>query len=134
MGAVYLAKDAHSFDREVVIKVPHLAFLGLPRFRQRFQEEVKRLIQLEHPGIVSVYDVGQRDNVPYAVLQYLRGGSLEDFLAEGQPAHSASDVLTWLPGIASALDFIHECVPSRYDRPLRRTVPRTMKKYNVLSN
>src|SRR5262249_3696942 len=70
-------------NRDVVIKVPHAAKLRDPAFAERFEREVRALVELEHPHIVKVIDVGRHRGYPYAVLQFLPGGSLRDRLREG---------------------------------------------------
>lgn len=107
MAAVYLATDVR-MARRVVIKVPHLRFLDEPGFRQRFAKEIQSLTRLSHPGIVKVLDAGETDDGrPFAVLDYLPGGSLRDRLAAVGGALSATEVAQWLPAVAEALDYIH---------------------------
>src|SRR5262245_54526090 len=77
-GTVWLAVDERSFGRSVVIKVPHPEFLADPGFRKRFEKEIQSLAHLEHPRIVKVLDTGALGAVPYAVLQFLPGGSLAE--------------------------------------------------------
>lgn len=110
MGTVYLARD-RDMDREVVVKVPHSRFLDDELFRARFAKEVRSLTRLSQAHIVRVLDAGDEpeagraEPTPFAVLEYLDGGSLADRLGDGtQPP---SEVLTWLPDVAKALDFIH---------------------------
>ncbi len=107
MGFVYRALD-RNLDAEVVIKVPRRAMLEDPEFAGRFAREVRSLVKLAHPRIVKVTDVGEHDGVPYAVMQYLSGGSLEDSRAAHASAATALAALPeWLPDIAAALDFVH---------------------------
>ena len=104
MGKVFLATD-HNLDSRVVIKMPHAAMLTDEEFVARFQREIRSLVKLRHRSIVSILDVGEQDGVPFAVMQYLKGKSLEDRLAGG--SQSEADVRQWLPDISAALDFIH---------------------------
>ena len=77
MANVYLAKDI-KVDRRVVLKIPHPQFLMQEGFRERFEREIGALTRLQHPNIVGVIDVGTMDDdTPFAVLQYLGGGSLK---------------------------------------------------------
>ena len=101
MGSVYLATDEQLSGRRVAIKVPHDEFLLVPSFRQRFGQEIGQLIDLEHPHIVTILDSGEFDGRPFAVLQYLGGGSLSD------RTMTVAEVLEWLPIVAESLDFIH---------------------------
>ncbi len=110
MAFVYRALDKN-LDADVVIKVPRRAILDDPEFATRFAREVRSLVKLSHPNIVKITDVGEHDGVPFAVMQYLSGGSLEDYetLDRTDPAvrSSLSALGDWLPGIARALDFVH---------------------------
>src|SRR5438105_8314796 len=106
LATVYLAKD-EELARLVAVKVPGARFLGDPRFAERFSREVKSLTRLEHPNLVRVVDVGTEGTVPYAVLQYLPGGSLKEKVADRAGRFTRAEVLKWLPQVASALDFVH---------------------------
>src|SRR5947207_2837574 len=110
MGVVYRAQD-RNLDSDVVIKVPRRTMLDDPEFAHRFAREIRSLVRLSHPGIVKVTDVGECDGRPFAVMQYLTGGSLEDrqeITSDGRRvALEPRTVPGWLTGVAGALDFIH---------------------------
>ena len=110
MGTVYRAHDRH-LDTLCVIKVPNLAVLSLPGFSERFVREIRSLVKLSYPHIVKINDVGQHENIPFAVMQYLPGGELKDQrlrLPDGTLlASPVSSLAQWLPSIAKALDFVH---------------------------
>src|SRR4051794_3229983 len=110
MGVVYRAQD-RNLDADVVIKVPRRSMLDDPEFAHRFAREIRSLVRLSHPNIVKVTDVGEFEGLPFAVMQYLPGGSLEDrqeIGADGRRlALDPGSLSSWLPGIARALDFIH---------------------------
>lgn len=108
MGYVYRALD-NNLDMDVVVKAPRRSMLDDPEFAGRFSREVRSLVKLAHPNVVKVTDVGEYDGVPYAVMQYLSGGSLEDVKASAVASLSArlAALRDWLPGIAAALDFVH---------------------------
>jgi formylglycine-generating enzyme required for sulfatase activity len=110
MGTVFRAWDKN-LSTEVVIKVPHAAMLQDAEFAARFAREISSLVKLSHPHIVKISDVGEQDGLPFAVMQFLPGGSLED----RQKSDSAADakplppesLKSWLVSIAEALDFVH---------------------------
>lgn len=110
MGLVYLAWD-NNLGQEVVIKVPRLQQHDGPAFAQRFNSEIRSLVQLSHPHVVKVLDVGEAGGHPFAVIQYLAGGSLESKRVRqpnGAPKPiSPKSLALWLPKIADALDFVH---------------------------
>lgn len=102
MGSVYKAQDL-KLDADVVIKVPHPVMIKDPDFASRFRHEIRSLVKLSHAHIVKVMDVGVHDGLPFAVMQYLSGGSLEDWNVPAEPV----TLLDWLGDIADALDFMH---------------------------
>jgi eukaryotic-like serine/threonine-protein kinase len=112
MGRVYLASD-HHLETDVVLKFPVAADKAAagPEFLDRFAREIRSLVQLSHPHVVKVFDVGALEGHPFIVMEFLAGGSLKDRLNTGarcepaaMPAASLSD---WLLEIAKALDFVH---------------------------
>src|SRR5437667_7384834 len=99
MGDVYRAYD-HHLGCEVVIKVPKRLLLEDGEFAGRFAREVRSLVRLAHPNIVRVIDVGEQGGLPFAVMQYLSGGSLRDRQRRGAPAALArplAELSEWLP-------------------------------------
>jgi hypothetical protein len=120
MGGVYLAEDTN-LGMRVVVKVPHARFLGEPGFRARFRREIAELVRLEHQHVVRILARGEEDDVPYFVLQYLGGGSLEERLKAGGP-QSLPATLAWLRPTAATLDFVHA----------RGVVHRDVKPGNIL--
>ncbi len=110
MGSVYRALDKN-LEADVVIKIPRPSMMDDPEFAARFTREVRSLVRLSHPHIVKVTDVGTWEDTPFAVMQYLAGGSLEDRRPTGPggvgiPCDPAS-VPQWLEAVAAALDYVH---------------------------
>ena len=104
MGTVFLARD-HQADAVVVIKTPHKALFRDSKFAARFRREIRSHSRLEHPNIVPISDIGEHKGLPYLVMPWLPGGTLQNRLsAEAGHVDSLHD---WLPGIADALDYIH---------------------------
>jgi serine/threonine protein kinase len=125
MGFVYEAHD-RNLDCRVVIKVPRRALLDDPEFSRRFDQEIRSLVKLSHPHIVKISDVGQYDDLPFAVMQHLPGGSIDDRIRKGRNGKPlpmpVSDVLGWISQVATAVDFIHR----------RGYVHRDIKPGNIL--
>lgn len=111
MGTVYKAFD-NRLEADVVIKVPRPSMLEDPEFSKRFAGEIRSMVKLQHPHVVNVIDVGEHEGIPIAVLQYLSGGDLSD--RQGKDEHDQlnpmppASLKDWLPGIASALDYVHK--------------------------
>lgn len=111
MAEVYLAEDLHERER-VVVKTPHSQFLRRdPSFAARFRQEAQALRRLVHPHIVRILDHSEHEGRPFLVLRFLEGGNLQRRMHSGrhgqQEAQPAEALATWLPEVASALDFMH---------------------------
>lgn len=75
MATVYLAIQ-ESFDRKVALKVMSAQLAQDPAFGDRFQREARIVSQMNHPHIVTVYDVGVVDNHHYLAMQFVDGKEL----------------------------------------------------------
>src|SRR5204863_221589 len=91
MGEVYRAWDAR-LEREVAIKI--VSGPGLDREAiDRFTVETRAVAALSHPNIVTIYDVGEIDGRPHAVMELLEGDTLRNALATGPiPAERALSI------------------------------------------
>jgi formylglycine-generating enzyme required for sulfatase activity len=105
MGSVYLADD-QNLPHQVVVKIPHTLFLSDASFLERFLSEVRNLALNQHPHVIKILDSGEFEGVPYAVVQYVGGGDLRERVPRGS-RQSPEEILSWLPDIADALDFMH---------------------------
>jgi serine/threonine-protein kinase len=110
MGSVYRALD-RNLDSDVVIKIPRQAMMEDPEFAARFTREIRSLVKLSHPHIVKVTDVGTWEKTPFAVMQFLPGGSLEDRRTRDREGRASPYdprlIPRWLDAVALALDYIH---------------------------
>ena len=79
MGEVYRARDPR-LAREVAVKVLRDATSGDPDRLRRFEQEAKAAGALNHPNLLSVYDVGAHEGAPYLVFELLQGTTLRDLL------------------------------------------------------
>ncbi len=108
MGVVYKAVDP-IIDRTVAIKTINLNLSRqeLEEYEARFQQEIKAAGRLNHPNIVTIYDVGKTDSVAYMAMEFLEGLELKDMIASGQipPADSVVDIITQ---VADGLSFAHQ--------------------------
>jgi serine/threonine protein kinase len=111
MGVVYKARDP-KIDRLVAIKTisifAHTAAEDR-EFRDRLVTEAKAAGRLSHPGIVTVYDVGEDPDTlnPYIVMEYVAGDSLEKQVAESAERFPLSTTLALVEQVAEALDYAH---------------------------
>ncbi|MGH9659266.1 MAG: serine/threonine-protein kinase, partial [Bryobacteraceae bacterium] len=82
MGVVYKARDTH-LDRDVAIKVLAPDKTADPGRKQRFVREAKAASALNHPGIVTIYDIGSTDKMDFIVMEYIEGHTLDDEIHQG---------------------------------------------------
>ena len=81
MGAVYLAFDP-LIEREVAIKVLSPDLSSSPTALQRFLGEARAIGRLNHPNVVSIYDIDQWKGQYYLVMELLAGGSIADRVSD----------------------------------------------------
>ncbi|MBL8115709.1 MAG: protein kinase [Acidobacteria bacterium] len=113
MGEVYLAEDP-SLGRKVALKVLAPG-LGLsPKERDRLRREARAASALNHPGILTIYDAGEEDGVPYIASEYVEGFTLRTLLHQGPlPLRRAVDVAVQAAaalGAASRTGLVHRDV------------------------
>src|SRR4051812_578302 len=77
MGQVFRARDER-LGRDVAIKVLPESFAADADRLQRFQTEARAVGQLNHPNVLTVYDVGTHDGAPYLVTELLEGETLRE--------------------------------------------------------
>src|SRR6058998_1153648 len=75
MGEVYRARDAR-LGRDVAVKVLPSSFSADPDRLRRFEQEACAAGALNHPNILSIYDIGTHDGSPYVVSELLEGETL----------------------------------------------------------
>jgi hypothetical protein len=79
IGVVYRATD-RVLGRDVAIKVLRANLADSESMRERFLREARAAASLRHENVVAIYGVGQHDEQPYLVMEYVPGGSLADRL------------------------------------------------------
>jgi len=105
MGNIYLAEDTR-LGRKVVLKALPTAFTkDLERVR-RFQLEARAASALNHPNIVTVYEIGQVDHLHYIAIEFIEGETLRQRLTDG-PLKIA-EALKFANSVANALWAAHD--------------------------
>ncbi|MDH3378316.1 MAG: serine/threonine-protein kinase [Gammaproteobacteria bacterium] len=103
IATVYLARQ-ESLDRDVALKVMSPALVSEPSFTERFLREGRTVAGLNHPSIVTIYDIEVAEFQPYIAMEYLSGGSLKDKM---RARVSPRTTLAVIGQIAAALSYAH---------------------------
>ena len=120
MATVYKAR-CNILKRYVAVKVLRDEFTTDEEFIKRFNSEAQSAASLTHPNIVSIYDVGQEENIYYIVMELVQGKTLKEIINE-------DGVLPWKWSVniaiqvASALEMAHR----------NNIVHRDIKPHNII--
>src|SRR6202051_2323267 len=104
MGVVYEAIDRH-LDRHIALKILPPEKVADPARKQRFILEAKAASALNHPNIITIYDISAADGVDYIAMELVPGRTLEDLLAKRRP--KVPETLKYAAQIADALAAAH---------------------------
>jgi eukaryotic-like serine/threonine-protein kinase len=106
MSNVYLAHDI-ILNRDVAIKILRYDFTNEEEFHRRFQREALSATSLTNPNIVSIYDVGEDEDMHYIVMEYIKGKTLKQYIQEFSPLSAARSVHI-MKQLTSAIAHAHE--------------------------
>lgn len=105
MGEVYLAQDA-TLERTLALKVLPGNFANDKNRMQRFVREAKTASALNHPNILTIYEIGQHDEHHFIATEFIEGESLRDHMTRSQMG--LREVLDLISQVASALAAAHQ--------------------------
>jgi serine/threonine-protein kinase len=105
MASVWKGHD-QVLGRDVAIKLLREDLAADAEFAARFRQEAVHAANLNHPGIVGVFDIGAHDGVPYIVMELVDGRTIRQLLAREGPLTPAQAARIAL-GIAQALAYAH---------------------------
>lgn len=120
MALVYRAHDI-LLNRNVAIKVLRNQFVHDEEFIRRFRREAQSAASLSHPNVVSIYDVGQEDEIHYIVMEYVEGKNLNEIIKERAPLQ-VDEAVRIASQICDALDHAHH----------NQIIHRDIKPHNIL--
>src|SRR5438445_1104214 len=118
-GVVYRARQK-SLNRTVALKVIGLGHWATEAHLKRFRREAEAAASLEHPCIVPIYEVGERDGSCYFSMKFIEGGHLDELVRrEPMPPRRAAELIA---KVASTVHYAHE----------HRILHRDIKPGNIL--
>ena len=120
MARVYRALDT-ILGRQVALKVLSPQLANDPEFSARFRREGKIVAALQHPHIVTLFDVGESDGIQYLAMDFIDGRSVYAVIRE-RDALPGETVAIIIRAVASALDYAHS----------RGAIHRDIKPQNIL--
>ena len=103
MGEVYLASEAR-LNRRVALKILPAEFVADAERVARFEREARAVSALNHPNLVTIYDLGSLDDLHYIAMEYVEGRTLRE-LAAGRP--KLKEILPVIAQAAEALAAAH---------------------------
>jgi serine/threonine-protein kinase len=106
MGVVYKARDTLLY-REIALKTIGTGPSIDPELRERFYREARACALLQHPNIVTVFDLGEADNMAYIVMELLQGDDLRKVMEDKRPVPIDSK-LDMMVQVCEALDHAHQ--------------------------
>jgi serine/threonine protein kinase/Tfp pilus assembly protein PilF len=104
MGEVYLAEDSR-LDRKVALKVLPAAFTQNPDRVRRFEREARAASALNHPNILTIYEIGQTEGLHFIATEFVEGVTLRQQILGARM--SLAETLSVVAQVASALSATH---------------------------
>ena len=105
MGAVYKARDP-LIGRLVALKTITTGMSAQANSLERFYQEARSAGALQHPNIVTIYELGHERNTPFIAMEFIEGGSLDQFIEQRQVL-PLSVKLEYIVRVCEALSYAH---------------------------
>lgn len=105
MGEVFLAEDTKQHGRKVALKVLLRSLTNEPNRIRRFKQEARAVLALNHPNILTIYEIGEWNNSQYIATEFIEGETLRAYLWNSRL--KADEVLGLAIQIAMALEAAH---------------------------
>ena len=109
MGSVYLAEDKERDGLLVAVKEMHKISDPVERAKDigQFGKEARFLTNLNHPNLPDLYEFFLEDDVPYLVMEYIEGETLQKILEDREKPLEEKIVLQWAVQICEVLNYLH---------------------------
>lgn len=120
MALVYKAR-CQLLNRYVAVKILRPEYIQDEEFVKKFKRESLAVASLSHPNIVSIYDVGQEDDIYYIVMEYVKGCTLKEYIKDKGKINYV-ETLNIVRQIALALEHAHK----------NGVIHRDIKPHNIL--
>jgi len=120
LGIVYKAVDFNT-NEQVAVKLLKPDLLEDEKNRQRFTNEGRMLTELEHEHIINAYEIGEADKQGYIAMEYLPGGTLQQYVHRSHPLE-IKEIQRICLQITDALELIHE----------KKIIHRDLKTSNIM--
>lgn len=104
-GIVYLASDSQ-LERNVAIKTIQLE-KSTPRIKQQLLTEARTIARLQHPNIITLYEMDEHLGTPYLVFEYVDGQTLKDYLIK-KGKISVKDTINILSPLLNSISYAHK--------------------------
>jgi eukaryotic-like serine/threonine-protein kinase len=121
MGVVTLAHDDR-LDRDVAIKFVRPEFFKQPNLRDLFSIEARAMARVSHPNVLAVHTSGDHEGIPYFVMEYVEGLTVEQWIEERGDAADLEEAARILDQACLGVEAIHQA----------STVHRDLKPSNLL--
>lgn len=119
MGVIYQARQK-DLNRVVALKVLRPDLGDNPEQLHRFKREAEAVAKLKHPNIISIFEIGYHQSIPFFSMDFVEGSSMEDWLGQDNP--NPIQGLEFMEAIARALGYAHS----------RGVIHRDIKPSNIL--
>jgi len=117
MGVVYKGRDP-GIGRTVALKTLTSGLSEDPNLLKRFYTEAQSAGNLQHPNIVTIYELGQEGGTPFIAMQFLNGESL-DKIIDRRPKLPLSQKIGFIVYVCRALEYAHKQIPPVVHRDIK---------------
>src|SRR5215207_9078899 len=101
MGEVYSAEDTR-LGRKVALKLLPAAFTGDEDRLRRFQQEARAASSLNHPGIITIHEIGEADGAHFLATEFVDGHTVRGLMSSPRDLATVLDLLTQVAGALAA--------------------------------